>query len=446
MGVHDHVEEGSIQRDGLDVLRGRGGTGVHVQRGGGSRLGAVFVQLQIRLVEHGVDVEGVAVGRAAQSAQIGGGDIEQVADAGGAQRLLQCQLGAGGELGDGRLHVGVVMVGDHLVEVLAGEVPQVVRQRNALVGHECHKGVFPAVVGLQKPGDVVAGEVDSLVAVQIVRRLTLAAGGGENAVGADVFLGIGRLPLGIKAGGVDQIQHGLRSRLLLQQVADHAIGLFADPAVQIGDEPAVKGGAVDLRAVIVDAAAEEGVLHPERIPQPRGVRQRGLTGLTVGGQAHAVGVQEVVELVEAHAGCRLDLLERGAGGSVCHHAQRVEDGHRGEQHAHAAGAFLPQEGQGEIRHRLAAGGQVGGGVHHLRLEVRRQLLCADAAARQGQQQHQRKHQCGNAFCHRVRLLSKGSRLFRRKPPGKGFPRPRRGMAGHWGSSPGATRMILSARS
>ena len=351
-------------------------------------------------MQHGEDVQVVAAGRTADAPQISGGDVEQVGDAHVLQRLLQLQLRLGVELGNGDLHIGAAVVGDELVQVLAGEILQIVRQRHALVRQKRYECILPAVVGLHEAGDVVAGQVDALRACQVVRRLLRSVGGGKGQAGAEIGFGVGCVPAGIEAGGIDQIQHGQHIRRLLQQPVDHAVGLLGHPAVQIGDKAAVKGGAVHFGAVVVDAAAQEIVLHPEILPHPRGVGQRNGAALTGGGQAHAVGVQKVVQLVQAHAGRRFQLLQRVAAGAVGHHAQRVQHGHRRDQHALRRRPLAAQQGQGEGRHRLAAGGQVSGGVQRLRLDILCQLLRPDAAARHGQDHQQRHQQRHRTFFHR----------------------------------------------
>ena len=279
-------------------------------------------------MQHGGDVQIIAAGRTAHSPQVSSGHVKQVRDTHSRQRLLQLQFRLGGKPRNGRLHIGVLVTGDQLIQMLAGEVLQVVLQRHALVGQQRYERIFPAVIGLQEAGNVVAGQIDALAAGQVIRRLARTGSGGEGPALADIRRFVGRLPPGVKAGGVDQIQHGSLAGRLLQQTVDQAVCLLADPAVQVGDQTAVERGTIDLRAVVVDAGAQEAVLHPEGIPHPRGVGQRNGAALVRSRQAHAVGVQKFIQLVQTHARRRFHLLQGSSTGAVGRHAQCVQDGHR----------------------------------------------------------------------------------------------------------------------
>ena len=127
-----------------------------------------------------------------------------------------------------------------MYKMLTGEVLQVVLQRHALVGQQRCERIFPAVIGLQEAGNVVAGQIDALAAGQVIRRLARTGSGGEGPALADIRRFVGRLPPGVKAGGVDQIQHGGLAGCLLQQTVDQAVCLLTDPAVQVGDQTAVE--------------------------------------------------------------------------------------------------------------------------------------------------------------------------------------------------------------
>ena len=279
-------------------------------------------------MQHGGDVQIIAAGRTAHSPQVSSGHVKQVRDTHSRQRLLQLQLRLGGKPRDGRLHIGVLVTGDQLIQMLTGEVLQVVLQRHALVGQQRYERIFPAVIGLQEAGNVVAGQIDALAAGQVIRRLARTGSGGEGPALADIRRFVGRLPPGVKAGGVDQIQHGGLAGCLLQQTVDQAVCLLTDPAVQVGDQAAVERRTIDLRIVVVDAGAQEAVLHPEGIPHPRGVGQRNGAALVRSRQAHAVGVQKFIQLVQTHARRRFHLLQGSSTGAVGRHAQCVQDGHR----------------------------------------------------------------------------------------------------------------------
>ena len=294
---------------------------------------------------------------------------------------------------------------DEVVELGAVEPGQELRQGRALVRQQRREGVAPAGIGLQKARRAVAGEVDALLAPHKFRVLLRAVGAMERAA-EDAALFVGRLPFGVKGGGVDEVQHGqLAGRLLRQDGVDHAVGVLFHPGVHVGGEGGVKGGAVDLRSVVVDAGAEKIVLRAEHVPQPEGVGQGQSGAFAVGGQAHAEGIEIVVQLGEAHACGGFDLLQRFTGRAVGGHAQGVQHRQRREQPGGAARVAALEQGEGEGCHRRAAGGQVGGGIQSLGLDVPGQLLGADAAAQQGQYGEQRQQQRRDTFFQGAVLLS-----------------------------------------
>ena len=259
----------------------------------------------------------------------------------------------------------------------------------------------------------------------MLRVLPRAVGGVERVLPHGVLVVI-VLPFGIEGGGVDQVQHGhVAGCALRQNGVDHAGGVLLHPGVHIGGQGGIKGGAVDLRAVVADAGAEEIVLHPERVPQPQGVGQ-GEAGLfTVVGQAHAEGVEVVVQFGQAHAHGVFHLLQRLAGRAVGRHAQGIQDGQRGEQAAGAARVGVLQQGQGKGRDRRAAVGQVGGSVEGLGADVAGQLLGADAAGHQRQRRQQRQQQRCDTFFHGGSPpFARDVHLHRRSTGGKSFLPPR----------------------
>lgn len=452
MGVHDHVEERAVQHH---LLRQAGviGVGVRLHRRGRGGPRAALVHLDEGAVPHGADIEAV-VGGAAHTAQVGGGQVEQVGDAHGLQGRCQLQLRAAGELGQGRLHLAVMVLADEVIELGAVKRGQELRQGRALVRQQRREGVAPAGVGLQKARRAVAGEVDALLAPHKLRVLPRAVGGVERVLPHGVLVVI-VLPFGIEGGGVDQVQHGhVAGCALRQDGVDHAGGVLLHPGVHIGGQGGIKGGAVDLRAVVADAGAEEIVLHPERVPQPQGVGQ-GEAGLfTVVGQAHAEGVEVVVQFGQAHAHGVFHLLQRLAGRAVGRHAQGIQDGQRGEQAAGAARVGVLQQGQGKGRDRRAAVGQVGGSVEGLRADVAGQLLGVDAAGHQRQRRQQRQQQRCDTFFHGAVLLSQGTFTYidavqaGKVSSRRGFliqmiPQRRRFLK--WEASPGGRREFFSRR-
>ena len=204
--------------------------------------------------------------------------------------------------------------------------------------------------------------------------------------------------------------------------------------VQVVFHGLVKGGAVHLRVIVADAVVQKAVLQPEDVPHPQGVGQRQLALLGVLRQAHAVGIEVVVEGIPIHAHGLLQLGQRGAGGAVGGHAQCVQQGYRGEQHALLL-RCLPQQGGGKVHDSRAVVGQVdvridGAGGHALRQALCRQLT---AAAEQRQRHARSQHQRRNAFSHEISSFLLFL-LLRRRRGAKGFPR-REKKRVHAGGSP-----------
>ena len=172
--------------------------------------------------------------------------------------------------------------------------------------------------------------------------------------------------------------------------------------VQVAHHRRVKGGAVHLRVVVADAGVQKAVLYAEAVPHPQGVGQRQLALLGVLRQAHAVGVQIVVEGIPRHARHLLQLGQRLAGGAVSGHAQRVQQRYRREQHALLV-RRLPQQGGGKVHDSRAVIGQVGARINGLRGDAVGETLRLDpaAAAKQRQRHADGQRQRRDAFYHEI---------------------------------------------
>ena len=340
--VNEHIEEGPVQIDHIVVRLHHGAFIVDLHRCGGAGLGSLAVHTDIGLVEHPVD-EQIAVCGMSDAGEVRFIPVKGIGHAHGFENIGHLNIKFRFKFGHCGLHHSLIGIGQQVVQVLAGKAFQILLHGNPRIGQQGGEGIAPAYIGLDKALGFIVCQKEAFLGVHHLHFPSVAPLGGELPV-TNVRFAVNLLPLGIKGQGIDQVHHRAFGNLV-ENILDHAVGVFFHPGIDFLAGALVEGGLENARPVVIGIGLQKIFIYgePLGIPEPDGVGQ-----LQLPGELIAVAAQPQVQGFHIQAENRLHLGKCIPLCAVGGHGQGIQDAQGRDQGIPVRGIAFPEQIQSEI--------------------------------------------------------------------------------------------------
>ncbi len=181
------------------------------------------------------------------------------------------QLGRvfGFKLGNIRLHHKRLGRPDCGQQAFAGQGRKILFKIHPFVGQQGKKTELFAIIGLQKAGGLLGADIERLCRF-LKRDLCFFTVQGGEILFADGIAFVFCFPFGIECQSVDQNHLGVGVQFV-QQLFDHAVGVFFHPIVDVREGCFVKRRGVGGRLVEIGIDLQKALFYGKGVSEPDGI-------------------------------------------------------------------------------------------------------------------------------------------------------------------------------